>query len=64
MAMESSEQKNIIQKLLIVFELPKTFKDFQNLDKEKRSKLSKIEIDSDLIKVAKDYKLSDWKKIY
>ena len=60
--MESSEQKNIIQKLLIVFKLPKAFKDFQNLDKEKRSKLSKIEIDPDLIKLAKDYKLSDWKK--
>ena len=60
--MEPNKNIDIIQKLLMIFELPKTFKEFQNLDKEKRLELSKIQIIPDSINSVKDYKLSEWKK--
>ena len=60
--MEPNKNIDIIQKLLMISELPKTFKEFQNLDKEKRLELSKIEIIPDSINSVRDYKLSEWKK--
>ncbi len=60
--MEPNKNIDIIQKLLMIFELPKTFKNFQNLDNKKRLELSKIEIIPDSINSVRDYKLSEWKK--